>query len=143
MTTRIDPSVRILIVDDEQIARAHLRFLLRELGVRDVTAADGGKAALRVLMDANRPFPDLIITDLRMDDMDGLEFCNSIRRSEMLRNVGVPIIMLTAVEDPLLHEVSQQVGALYVAKKPITAGSLRDLIVEHVGPRASPEINTL
>ena len=138
MATKIDPSLRILIVDDEQVARAYLRFLLRGLGINDVTAADSGKAAMRLLMDASRPFPDLIITDLRMDDMDGLQFCNAIRRSEMLSNVGVPIIMLTAVEDSLLHEVPQQVGALYVAKKPITAGSLKGLILDHVGLPAEP-----
>ena len=138
MTTKIDPSLRILIVDDEQVARAHLRFLLRELGINDVTAADSGKAAMRLLMDASRPFPDLIITDLRMDDMDGLQFCNAIRRSEMLSNVGVPIIMLTAEDDPFILNVTEQVGALYVAKKPIGLEELKGLIEKHVSVSFDP-----
>lgn len=118
----------VLIVDDEEIVRAHLKMLLNDMQIQDVIEAESGKAALDIMFDVSRPFPDVIITDMLMAEMDGIEFCNKVRRSEMLRNVGVPIIMLTAVKDPFLQGVSKQVGALHVVNKPITSEKLRYLI---------------
>ena len=131
-------SLRVLTVDDEKLMRAHVRNLLREMGIEDVVEAESGKTALDILLDADQPFPNLIITDLHMDDMDGIEFCNAVRRTEMLSNVGVPIIMLTAGDDPFILNVTEQVGALYVAKKPIGLEELKGLIEKHVSVSFDP-----
>lgn len=131
-------SLRVLTIDDEKLMRAHVRSLLRQMGIEDVVEAESGKAALDVLMDSEQPFPDLIITDLHMDDMDGIEFCNTVRRTEMLYNVGVPIIMLTAEDDPFILNVTEQVGALYVAHKPIELEELKGLIEKYVSVTFDP-----
>lgn len=125
-------ALRVLIVDDEKLIRAHVSNLLRQMGITDVVEADSGKSALDILMDVDQDFPDLIITDMHMGSMDGIEFCNTVRRTEMLQNVGVPIIMLTAEDDPFLHNVSEQVGALSVALKPIDFDQMQKLLSEHV-----------
>ncbi len=104
---------------------------MRELGIRNVTAAASGKAALRVLLDYKRPFPDLIITDLLMDGMDGHQLCKSIRSTAGIRNQDVPIIMLTAADNSRLKGIPGSDQALFVAKKPIVAGSLKQLLLEH------------
>ncbi len=127
-----NPSLRVLVIDDEKLVRAHVRNLLRQMGIIDVVEADSGKTALDVLLDADHIFPDLIISDLHMDGMDGIEFCNTVRRTEMLQNVGVPIIMVTAEDDPFILSVSEQVGALSIAKKPIDLEQLRELVASYV-----------
>ena len=128
MNLPVPQALRVLIIDDENIVRAHLRMLLNDLQIQEVMEAESGMDALEILLDVNRPFPDLIITDMLMAEMDGIEFCNTVRRSEMLRNVGVPIIVLTSAKDPFLHGVSKQVGALHVVNKPITSEKLSNLI---------------
>ncbi|NQV20245.1 MAG: response regulator [Rhodospirillales bacterium] len=125
-------TLRVLVVDDEQLIRAHVRNLLRQMGITDVVEADSGKSALDVLLDVDQVFPDLIISDLHMDGMDGIEFCNTVRRTEMLHNVGVPIIMVTAEDDPFILNVSEQVGALSIAKKPIDLEQLEQLVASYV-----------
>ncbi len=125
----------VLIVEDEKIVRAHLKMLLNDMQIQDVTEAESGKAALDILFDMNRPFPDLIIIDMLMAEMEGIEFCNKVRRSEKLRNAGVPILMLAAAEDRFLQGISMQVGALHVMSKPITSkklGHMVDRIVRRV-----------
>lgn len=125
-------SLRVLVVDDEKLIRAHVRNLLRQMGITDVVEADSGKTALEVLLNVDEVFPDLIISDLHMDGMDGIEFCNTVRRTEMLQNVGVPIIMVTAEDDPFILNVSEQVGALSIAHKPIDLEQLKQLVASHV-----------
>lgn len=113
--------------------RSIVRSLLHRIGITEIAEAGGGKEALIHLSDPSIKFPDVIICDLHMDEMDGLQFCNSIRRNEKLRNRGVPILMLTGDQNQLLHEVSKQVGALSVLIKPVTAEELKDHITGAVG----------
>lgn len=126
--TPATPPLRVLIIDDEDLIRKQLRFLLKEMQIEDVSEASDGREALDILFDDSHPFPDIIITDLMMEGMDGIEFCNTVRRSEMLQNAGVPIVMLTAVTDRMLQGVSKQVGALSIVNKPITAEKLEHVI---------------
>ena len=65
--------------------------------------------------------------------MDGLQFCNAVRRNKELRNTSVPILILTGDQDPLLREVSRQVGALSILTKPVTAEELKSQITSAVG----------
>jgi CheY-like chemotaxis protein len=78
-------------------------------------------------------YPDVIICDLHMDEMDGMQFCNNVRNDKNLRNHGVPIVMLTGDLDKLLHEVSRQVGAMSVLTKPVSAEELGHHIEKAVG----------
>lgn len=86
----IAPLLHVLIVDDEELIRKHLRYLLKGLQIEAVSEAENGRQALELLLDNERPFPDTIITDMLMSEMDGIEFCNAVRRSELLRNAGFP-----------------------------------------------------
>lgn len=59
-----------------------------------------------------------------MEIMDGLEFCNQVRRDEGIRNRAFPIIVLTGDQDTLIHDVSRPEGATAVLAKPISADQL-------------------
>jgi len=101
----------ILVVDDEpQIVRL-VRAYLEEAGYRVVAAADG-QEALHV---ARREKPDLIVVDVLMPRMDGLEFTRRIRRER-----NVPIIMLTARAEETDRIVGLEIGADDYVTKPFS-----------------------
>ncbi len=87
----------ILVVDDEPKIVRQARDYLERSGFRVLTAADG-QTALSV---ARRQRPDLIVLDLNLPGMDGLDVCRVLRRES-----DVPIIMLTA----RVHETDRLVG---------------------------------
>ena len=98
----------ILVVDDEPIVREVVGRYLRQDGFRVETAADG-PAALRRFEAAR---PDLVLLDLMLPGIDGLEVCRRIRTQS-----NVPIIMLTAKRDETDTVIGLGVGADdYVAK---------------------------
>ena len=76
---------------------------------------------------------DLVICDLLMPVMDGLTFCNKIRRDIRLKSRHVPILLLTAVTDDLVLQVARQVGAIDVVNKPIAAPELGKRIEKLIG----------
>jgi len=133
MSTQSGCPLHVLIIDDQKTMRSIIKGMLRTIGITSITAATSGEEALAYLIDGNCRFPDVIISDLHMENMDGIEFCNTVRRNKDLKNKGVPILILTGDKDPLLHEVSKQVGALTVLTKPITAEALKLQIEEAVG----------
>jgi DNA-binding response OmpR family regulator len=107
---------KILLVDDEPTLVATLKYNLEREGYRVVTAADGeaGLSAAR----ANRP--DLILLDLLLPAMDGLEVCRILRRE-----MTTPILMLTAKTDEIDKVVGLELGADDYVTKPF---SMRELL---------------
>ena len=81
---------RILLVDDEEDILEFLSYNLRKEGYKIKTASNG-KSALKILEKFN---PDLIILDVMMPEMDGIEVCENIRKNE--KNDDVLILFLTA-----------------------------------------------
>ncbi len=117
-------SIRVLVIDDQRAMREILRHLLGQIGVRDVANAEDGEAALDMLHSPRAKEPDLIICDLHMEKMDGMDFCNRLRhdKTDVLR--AIPVIILTGEQDTFVHDVTRQVGATTVLVKPISAGDL-------------------
>ena len=83
--------MKILVVDDEQPIRETLEMFLREKGYEVVTSEEGGKA----LEIVQRERPDIVILDIRLPGMDGLEVLQRIRE----KTEGIPVIMITAYHD--------------------------------------------
>ncbi|MBT7505920.1 MAG: response regulator, partial [Rhodospirillales bacterium] len=73
--------------------------------------------------------PDVVICDLHMDGMDGMEFVHRMRRKKN----QTPILILTGDEDKFLREVTEQAGATRILTKPISAGDLAKEISSAVG----------
>jgi CheY-like chemotaxis protein/pSer/pThr/pTyr-binding forkhead associated (FHA) protein len=84
---------RVLVVDDEEQVRELLSEFLRGNGY-DVALAESGKAALDV---AERWNPHVILLDIRLPDLDGIEVCARLRSNEKTRSI--PVIVATAFED--------------------------------------------
>ena len=102
---------RILIVDDERKLVQGLVGYFRQAGFETLTAYDGRAA----LDSARRDHPDLIVLDLMLPELDGIEVCRQIRRSS-----DVPIIMLTARVDEADKLIGLEIGADDYITKPFS-----------------------
>lgn len=109
------PKGKILIVDDEPKIVSTVRAYLEREGYQVMEANDGKKA----LESFRREQPDLIILDLMLPEIDGLEVCRQIRRSS-----DVPIIMLTARQEDADKLVGLEIGADDYVTKPFSPREL-------------------
>ena len=121
-------SARILVVDDEPAVVDVLVYNLVRANYEVLVARDGAQALTR----ARRDQPDLIILDLMLPQVDGLEVCRALRRER-----DVPIIMLTARDSEVDRVVGLELGADDYVVKPF---SVRELMarVGSVLRRATP-----
>ncbi len=106
----------ILVVDDEPTQREMLAEALEAEGFTIATAADGRAALLKF----REVRPDLVLLDLMLPELSGIEVCRIIRAES-----GVPILMLTAKDSELDKVVGLELGADDYVTKPF---SLRELI---------------
>jgi DNA-binding response OmpR family regulator len=106
---------KILLVDDEPKVCDLIRAYLVKDGYEVITAADGKSA----LEQAQRHKPDLIVLDLNLPEIDGLEVCRNIRRDS-----DIPIIMLTARDDEVDKVVGLEIGADDYVTKPFSPREL-------------------
>ena len=127
-------NLKALIVEDNGHMRTLLRTLLNSAGIKDVSEAVHGGVALDILRERKS---DLVLTDMAMKPMDGLEFTRQVRNSEHSPNPFVPIIMITGHTERHRVEAARDAGVTEFLAKPITAAHLFSriaLIVER--PRA-------
>ncbi len=124
-----NPAPRILVVDDEQ---AVLDLLVYNLGKShyEVLAAVDGRQALELARQSN---PDLILLDLMLPEIDGLDVCRELRRTSK-----VPIIMVTARGEEVDRVVGLELGADDYVSKPF---SVRELMarIKAVLRRTQPD----
>ncbi|WP_318241663.1 response regulator transcription factor [Sporosarcina quadrami] len=104
--------MKILIVDDEQPIRTLLDYNLKQSNYETVMAADGKEAILMVESEN----PDLILLDLMLPVMDGVEVCKTLRQ----RNINTPIIMLTAKGEETDKVIGLEIGADDYMTKPFS-----------------------
>jgi len=109
---------KILVVDDEPDAVELIKFNLKAAGYEVATAADGDEA----LKKARAVLPDLIVLDLMLPEVDGLEVCKILRRDPKVS--GIPIIMLTAKAAEIDRVLGLELGADDYVTKPFSPREL-------------------
>ncbi len=117
-TGYLGPRKTILVVDDVATNRALLRDLLGALGF-SMLEADNGQAALR---QAEASVPDLVLLDMVMPDMDGIETTRRLRADA--RTAQTPVLMISASSTPEEEERSLEVGANAFLSKPVNEHDL-------------------
>ena len=110
---------RILLADDEQSIQTLLSFPLRKDGYEVVRASDGREALARF---GEQPF-DLVVLDVMMPRMDGLEACRRLRARS-----AVPIIMLTAKSEEIDKVLGLELGADDYITKPFSMREFRSRV---------------
>jgi len=113
---RVKP--KILVVDDEPDAVELIEFNLKGAGFDVVTAADG-EEALRL---ARGHAPDLVLLDLMLPEVDGLEVCKILRRDST--TASLPIVMVTAKAGELDRVLGLELGADDYVTKPFSPREL-------------------
>jgi two-component system phosphate regulon response regulator PhoB len=108
----------ILIVDDEPDTLELIEFNLKAAGFRCLTAGDGTEA----LRKAREFHPQLIILDLMIPEIDGLEVCKLLRRD--VNTASIPIIMLTAKASEIDRVLGLELGANDYLTKPFSPREL-------------------
>jgi two-component system phosphate regulon response regulator PhoB len=123
---------RVLIVDDDPDILRLVTYNLAKAGYQTVTAATG-RQALEIVHD--RP-PDLVILDLMLPDVDGMEVCRSLRSHDIPQRI--PIIMLTARTEEIDRVIGFELGADDYVMKPF---SPREIVlrVKSILRRSTPD----
>ncbi|MGE7182581.1 response regulator transcription factor [Peribacillus sp. NPDC006672] len=105
-------SKKILVVDDEQSIVTLLQYNLEQAGYSVITALDG-EQGLQAAVDIR---PDLVVLDLMLPKMDGLEVCKQLRQQK----INIPILMLTAKDDEFDKVLGLELGADDYLTKPFS-----------------------
>ena len=122
---------RILVVDDEPSCRGPLSKLLELEGYETDVAADGVEAMDRL---AQR-LPDLVLLDLLMPRMDGVQVLESIRKDQRLKNL--PVIIVTGQHDSRKQSRAMELGAReYLFKAATPFNRLLGILQKHLGDEA-------
>lgn len=116
---------KLLVVDDVPENLIILYKLLRK--EYQVIGANSGKEALQILS-ADRP--DLILLDIMMPDMDGLEVCRVLKEDDRLREI--PIIFITALTDEMDESRGFEAGAVDYITKPVKPAILSHRVAVHL-----------
>ena len=127
MTASIPTRACVLIVDDHSELRLSFRAFLSEVGYAVRTAEDG-RAALDHL---DGSLPDIIITDIAMPRMDGIELAKSLRASA--RTAGIPMIAITGVVHERLGDLAVRNLFTRILRKPVFPHELVSLVAEVIG----------
>jgi CheY-like chemotaxis protein len=113
-----------MVVDDEDVLVEMIASLIEDLGLSS-TVATNGEEALRLLSDVEEP-PSLIISDVMMPRMNGVELAHSVKCDPRLRDV--PVILMSAAGGPSVGHLAD--GFIH---KPFDLEMLADLIERYVG----------
>jgi two-component system, sensor histidine kinase and response regulator len=105
--------LRVLVVDDDPIYRETARMFLTMLG-RNVALAENGRSGLQALDE--KPF-DILIVDMEMPDMSGLEVIRQLRMRPALADL--PVIMVTSRDDAMAIDRAYELGASSFVVKPV------------------------
>lgn len=119
---------RILIVDDEPFNLDLLEQELEPLGHETINAADGKEALRKV----SYGFPGIIVTDVKMPRMDGLEFMKRAREIDS----DLPVILVTAHGDISMAVRAMRAGAYDFIEKPYDAERLREMVARALSNRS-------
>jgi two-component system chemotaxis response regulator CheY len=115
--------MKVLVVDDFATMRKIVRNILKQIGFEDISEAEDGNAALRLIKNEQ---VGLVVTDWNMPNMSGIDLLREIRQNP--QTADIPVLMVTAegLKDNVLEAVKAGVNNYVV--KPFTAEVLQEKI---------------
>lgn len=119
----------VLVVEDSEIARFYISFFLTKEGY-NVIEAEHGKDALNKLS-SDEVIPAVVITDLNMPVMDGIEFVKQLRTTPS--HSTVPVVVITGDSNEVKKHEAEQVGINFWLNKPFASWQLKDAVSKLTG----------
>jgi CheY-like chemotaxis protein len=108
------PNRTVLVVEDDPVMRGSLVALLQANGLSCVTASDGEEALLTCALSP----PGLILLDIRMPGMDGIETCHHLKSHPDWAEI--PVIVLTGSPEPETESRVREAGSIFYVTKPFS-----------------------
>ena len=113
---------RILFVDDDPLTLETLKRSVELFG-HEALLASSGEQAKTLITDHH---PDLILTDMRLPDMDGLSLLKSLKETPTVAEI--PVVVLSASPEADVSEISIEAGAEEFLTKPVRLETLQDVV---------------
>jgi two-component system chemotaxis response regulator CheY len=118
--------IRALIVDDSSVMRKIVERSLRQAGLDALVVFEAGNGAEALDLLKSKQF-DLILSDINMPSMDGLEFLRQLRAQKLA--VGVPVVMITTESSEEHVKQAILAGAQGYIRKPFTADQVKERVL--------------
>lgn len=123
------PKKHILVVDDEPAWLQILSYILKRKGY-EVHVASSGSIALETIKENKL---DLIVSDVRMPDMNGFDFLDHVKHSR--KNSRTPFVFVTAIDDYDSRKAAQNLGATDYLTKPFNEDEVVKILSKYVDPK--------
>jgi two-component system phosphate regulon response regulator PhoB len=120
---------RILVIDDEEFMLWAIKIKLEKCGCKAITSGNVHDAFFKL----NNVKPDLILLDIMLPDMSGLEFMSLIKNTFM--DTKIPIILMSTLSKDEVINVGYKLGATDYIIKPFDMGDLVDKISDVLAPK--------
>ena len=128
----------ILIVEDNPTNAMIIKHLAKKVTVEEIKVAGDGNTALMLCHAENF---EMLIVDHKLPGMSGLQFVKAVRLMDRYRDV--PVVMVTADDEPRLREEAKAAGITDFLHKPVEAVAFRKLLSDHIGAGAvDPELRS-
>ena len=121
----------ILIVEDNPTNAMIIKHLAKKVTVEEIKVAGDGNTALMLCHAENF---EMLIVDHLLPGMSGLQFVKAVRLMDRYRDV--PVVMVTADDEPRLREEAKAAGITDFLHKPVEAVAFRKLLADHLGAAA-------
>lgn len=116
-------TLKLLYIEDEELIRVMMvRFLERFL--TSVRSAENGKIGWEIFLEYQ---PDVVITDIKMPQLDGIELTKKIREYDL----NIPIAAMTAFSEPEIIEEARKAGANEIFIKPVNVEKIKELLLTY------------
>jgi two-component system chemotaxis response regulator CheY len=115
--------LQVLVVDDSNLARKHIKRVLANLGIENITEATDGSEAVKII---EHRFFDLVVTDYNMPEMDGEKLTRHIRENSS--QASIPILMVTSEGDQSRLSAVQQAGVSGICDKPFDTATVKQMV---------------
>ena len=120
----------LLLIDDHQIIRDGIRFYFEDDNEFEIKhEAENGLEALELLKEHQY---DVVLTDINMPDMDGLEFLLALRKNQKTQRIG--FIMVSGTFNQTVVDLGKRLGMNNFLKKPFTDDTLKQCVESVTGP---------
>lgn len=122
----------ILVIEDQPFVRRTIMQILTQIGFRRIAEADNGETGMQECIRTN---PDIIVCDIDMKPVSGLQFLAMLRSSHEVRNNRTPVVFLTNHTESEIVKKAMSLGVNGFVVKPPSIGGLKERVDRLLGTR--------